>query len=251
MLNKINTLLTSAIGTTIKEIKTTAYPGLTGQTSNFIILPAGITQGSLGLLLIGSTRGTSANNDVSELGIPTGFTLIDKLETRQGDGRNASQGLFYKYMTASDSSTTISTLFANSRSENAVAIFIEVILNKNINIQGFDDLINLSSGTTTAAATLTNVPSVITGNSPFFLLTCGLAGGGGGYVSGVLTGGMQLYDTSETILSVGSTTNIDMKLLKYDNILIKDLPSTEDAIFSVIVGGTGHASAGVYIIWLK
>jgi len=255
MLNKLNTLLASTVTTKIQQIKITTYltsANLSGQQSDFIILPDKITEGSLGLLLIGSVRGTSANTIRSLLGIPTGFTLIDKLESGQSDGRNATQGLFYKYMTASDSSTTISTLFTTDRAETATAIFIEVILDKNINIKGFDDLTNISAATTTTVATLTNVPSVAITNSPFFLLTCALAGGGGGLISGVLTGGMQLYDTSETTLSTGAdVARYDMKLLKYDNILIKDLPSTEDAIFTVAVEGTGHASAGVYAIWLK
>jgi len=258
MLNKINTLLASTVTTKIQEIKTTTYltsGDLDGQTSDFIILPAGITEGSLGLLFIGSRRGNDANNATSQLGIPTGFTLIDKLESGQSSGRNSTQGLFYKYMTASDSSTTISTLFTNSRAEDAIAIFIEIILNKNINTNGFDNLTNISSGSPSAVATLTNVPSVITTNSPFFLLTFGVAGGGGsGITSGLLTGGMQLYDTSETILTTGADLQrYVLTLFKYDNILIKDLPSTEDAIYTALndVGSTPQITAGVYIIWLK
>ena len=258
MLNKINTLLSSEIQTTIKEFKTTTYltsTDLQGDTDDNIILPAGITQGSLGLLLIGSRRGNNANSTTSQLGIPTGFTLIDKLESGQSGGRNSTQGLFYKYMTASDSSTTISNLFTNARADDAIAIFIEVILNKDINIKGFNDLTNIGSGSPSAVATLTNVPSVVTTNSPFFLLTFGVAGGGGtGITVETFSGGMQLYDTSETILTTGADLErYILRLFKYDNILIKDLPSTEDAIYTASndAGATPQITAGVYIICLK
>jgi len=258
MLNKLNTLLASTVTTRIQEIKTTTYltsADLKGETTDFIVLPAGISQGSLGLLFIGSKRGNSTNSTTSQLGIPTGFTLIDKLESGQSSGRNSTQGLFYKYMTASDSSTTISTLFTNNRAEDAIAIFIEVILNKNINIKGFDDLTNIGSGSPSAVATLTNVPSVVTTNSPFFLLTFGVAGGGGsGITVETLLGGMQLYDTSETILTTGADLQrYILRLFKYDNILIKDLPSTEDAIYTASndAGATPEITAGVYIICMK
>ena len=115
MLNKINTLLPLQAITQIKQFKTTTYDLGSGSTSTTLVLPAGITEGSLGLFIIGATKGSGTSSAFPLFGTPTGFTLIFKNEDgNTGTGRAGSQGLFYKYMKASDSSTTISTIFTNS-----------------------------------------------------------------------------------------------------------------------------------------
>ena len=244
MLNKINTLLASAAITNIKEFKTTLYTRATPGLGTTFTLPAGITEGSFGLLLVSAVKGLTTDTPIV-LGTPTGFTLIAKFQGNIGNGRGSSQGLFYKYMTAADSSTTISTIFADSLADESESVFIEVI--QNATTRGFDALTSITGASSSVVATLTDVPSTISAQSPFFILTCATDGGGGGAAAGTLTGGMQLYDTSQNVLN--NTVRVVSTLWKYDNIMIKDLPSTEDAIYSA--SGTGYVSSGVYVIWLR
>jgi hypothetical protein len=247
MLNKINTLLSSAGIEFIKEFKTTAYSFTTPTTSSTLTLPAGITEGSLGFLLIGATKGATVNAIIG-LGTPTGFTLIDKVEAwNSGTGRGSSQGLYYKNMTAADSSTVISTLFTGTTASEAEVSFVEVILNKSISSIGFNTYTNVVGSTSAVASTLTDVPSIILDNRAFFLLTCATDGGGGGSAGGVFSGGMDSYDTSQTV--VVSTARTVITLWRYDNVKIQDLPDTADVVYTA--SGTGYISSGAYIIWFK
>ena len=246
MLNKINTLLVSTSTTVIKEFNTTSYVFSSPATGSTITLPAGITEGSLGLILIGETK-TSAGGNAVTLATPTGFTLISKTERiNSGTGNGGTQGLFYKYMTASDSSTIISTIFGDSAGAAAEVVFIEVILNKNIKIKGFDSL-NAGAGSAGGnTVTLTDVPSVIPNNNPFFLLTCRTDNAGTpGFT---FSGGMEAYYTSTLVINT-TTNRIVCTLWKYDNVKIQDLPDTADVVFESTASSFG--STGAYMIWLK
>jgi len=245
MLNKINTLLASTSVTVIKEFKTTPYTITTPSPSTTITLPAGITEGSIGFLLIGSTKQTNSNPIV--LDTPTGFTLILKGERlNSGTGRSGTQGLFYKYMKASDSSTTISTIFADSLADSSQIVFVEVILNKSITSKGFGNYSDTGASAGTPVTNVLDVPSVIPNNSPFFLLTC--ATGSDGTPSGVLSGGMEAYSTSNSVIT-NSSNRVISTLWKYDSIKIQDLPDTADGLYTVTA--SGFASTGAYFIWFK
>jgi len=247
MLNKINTLLSSAGIGFIKEFKTTAYSFSSPTTATTLTLPAGITQGSIGFLLIGATKGATTNAIIG-LGTPTGFTLINKVENwNAGTGRGSSQGLYYKSMTAIDSSTVISTLFTGTTANEAEVVFVEVVLNKSISSTGFNTYTNVVSSASGIASTLADVPSIISNNRAFFLLTCSTDGGGGGGATGVFSGGMDSYYTSQTV--VVNTARTITTLWKYDNVKIQDLPDTADVIYTS--DGTGYITSGAYIIWFK
>lgn len=245
MLNKINTLLPSQAITQIKEFKATTYNLGSGDTNTTLTLPAGITEGSLGLFVIGATKGSGTSSAFPLFGTPTGFTLISKDEDgNAGTGRAGSQGLFYKYMTAADSSTTISTIFTNSVTQQSRAVFLEVILNKKANSKGFNSLTAINSSAAGGFITITDVPSVIPNNSPFFILGCVTDSDGNAVPS--FSGGMEAYDTSETAIILDNTS---IYLWKYDNVQIANLPDTADA--TVTDNASGFGSEGVYVIWLK
>jgi hypothetical protein len=244
MLNKINTLLASTSTTVIKEFKTTLYSFSNPSTGTTFTLPAGITDGSLGFFLIGLTK--TAGSTPILLGTPTGFTLINKVESvNAGTGKSGTNGLFYKYMTASDSGSVVSGTFADSLAVTSEAVFVEVILNKNAQTKGFGSLTNGSASASGGAVTLTDVPSVIPNNSPFFILICSTSSDGG--ITDTFSGGMELYDTSLTNLN--NTSRTTTKLFQYNDLRIQDLPDTADFIHTSTV--TGYGSQGDYIIWLK
>lgn len=244
MLNKINTLLASTSTTVIKEIKTTLYNPGAGTTGTTITLPAGITEGSLGLFLIGATQ--TGSGSIISLGVPSGFTLIIKREgVNAGTNKGGSNGLFYKYMTAADSGTTISTIFAGSNTDQSQAVFVEVILNKMVSTKGFDSLTVVGASAAGGVETLTDVPSVIPNNSPFFILTISTDSDGG--ISESFSGGMELYDTSMTILN--NTSRTITRLWQYNDLRIQDLPDTADFVHTSTASAFG--SQGAYAIWLK
>ena len=244
MLNKINTLLASTSTTVIKQIKTTLYSLGAGSTGTTLTLPSGITEGSLGFFLIGATQ--TGNGSVISLGVPTGFTLIIKREgVNSGTNKGGSNGFFYKYMTAADSGTTISTIFAGSNTDQSEAVFVEVILNRAITTRGFGSLTVVGASAAGGVETLTDVPSVIPNNDPFFILTISTDSDGG--ISESFSGGMELYDTSMTILN--NTSRTVTRLFKYDNVKIQDLPDTAD--FTHTSSTSAFGSQGAYAIWLK
>ena len=243
MLNKINTLLAATSTTVIKEIKTTAYDTGAAGTGTTITLPAEITEGSLGLLIIGATKTTNSNPIV--LATPTGFTLINKREgVNASTGKAGTQGLFYKYMTAGDSSTTISTIFADNLTARSRIVFLEVVLNKQASSKGFGSLTAIDSSAAGGSITITDVPSVIPNNSPFFILGCVTDSDGTATPS--FSGGMEAYDTSETVII---SDRISMYLWQYNDLRIHDLPDTADA--TVTDNAAGYGSEGVYAVWLK
>ena len=244
MLNKINTLLASTSTTVIKEFKTTLYSFSNPSTSTTFTLPAGITEGSLGLFLIGATK--TAGSTPILLGTPTGFTLINKREgVNAGTGRSGTNGLFYKYMTAADSSTTISSTFADSLAVTSEAVFVEVILNKMASTKEFDYLTVAGASASGGVETLTDVPSVIPNNSPFFILACSTSSDGG--ITDTFSGGMELYYTSFTTLN--DTSRTKTRLFQYNDLKIQDLPDTAD--FTHTSSASGYGSQGDHIIWMK
>lgn len=244
MLNKINTLLASTSTTMIKEFKTTLYTLGAGSTGTTLTLPSGITEGSLGFFLIGATQ--TGSGSIIELGVPSGFTLIIKREgVNGGTAKGGSNGLFYKYMTAADSGTTISTIFVSNNTDQSEAVFVEVILNRSAKTRGFGYLSDVAASAGGNTVTLSDIPSIIPNNDPFFILAISTDSDGG--ITDTFSGGMELYDTSFTTLN--DTSRTKTRLFRYDNVKIQDLPDTADFVHTSSASAFG--SQGDHIIWLK